>query len=728
MRLPTTTRSVFRCFDRATAAWFAVVPILVGLSISPGRAAAQASPSGGASSDASAGAASSPYDVTVRERRPTTAASSLTVRSRDFELRPINSPGELLRVVPGLFTGQHAGGGKADQLLLRGFDADHGTDVAVSVDGLPVNMRSHAHGQGYADLHFVIPETIERVEVFKGPYFAEFGDFATGGAVNLVPRSFVAESLAKVEVGEFNTKRVVAVVSPRMGPFGDRDAPLSLVAAFEGHFSDGPFESPQNMDRLLGNLRLTANLSGTQRLTGFAGLYNADWNASGQVPQRATDADLIDRFGSIDDSEGGDTGRLDFLVRHEWTPSSEQTLRTSVWAVRYDLDLFSDFTFRLDDSANGDGIYQQDDRWVYGSEIVYRQAIDIGLPMAFSTGFQSRTDDAHVVLGKQTQRTFTEATRDSNIQETSLALFAQDEIFLTPWVRTVLGMRGEAFFFEVDDNLGGDEQPEGQKRDFLLLPKANLIVQPFADAAPLASTWQPLRDLDLYANYGQGYHSNDARDVLCNHSGTPDDGCNPRSSTLPRAVGYEIGIRTRLFDRLDLALAHFWLNLERELVFVGDAGETESRPRSRRRGIEFEARAQLLEWLSTDLDLTYTRAEFSHIGAVPQAPRFTASTGITVRHGSGISADLRMRSLGRRYAVEDRGTTLHGYAVADVAVRYRWKGLEASLAVENFTNEQWRSAEFFFESQLPGEAVSAEDFHFTPGNPRNFRVGLAWHF
>lgn len=671
----------------------------------------------------------SQYDVTVRERRPTTAASSQTVRARDFELRPITSPGEILRVAPGLFTAQHAGGGKADQLLLRGFDADHGTDIAITVDGVPVNMRSHAHGQGYADLHFVIPETIERVEVFKGPYFAELGDFATAGAINLVPRSFVPESSLRVEVGEFNTKRLVALGSPRFGLFGGEDAPISVLAAFEGHYTDGPFESPQNMDRFLGDLRLTARPAEHHEITGHFGIYNADWNSSGQVPQRATDTDLIDRFGAIDDSEGGDSGRLDFLLRHAWTPSPEETLQSTLWAARYDLDLFSDFTFFMNDPVNGDGIYQQDDRWLWGSEIVYRRAFEAGVPMATSFGFQSRSDDARVILGNQTQRTLTEVTRDSSVQQTSLSLFAQDELFLTPWARLVLGLRGDAYFFEVDDRLGGADQPEGEKRDFVLGPKANLVLSPFSADGPFAmQDIEPLRELELYFNYGQGHHSNDARDVVCNGPGDPDDPCDPRSSTLPKAVGYEVGLRTRFFDRIDLALAHFWLNLERELVFVGDEGTAEERPRSRRQGVEVELRAALLEWLAYDLDLTYTSSEFEDIGAVPQAPRFTLATGLTARHPWGVAADLRLRSLGRRYAQESRSNLLHGYAVADFALRYRWKQLEASFAVENFTNEEWRSAEYYFESQLSGEPAPVADYHFTPGNPRNFRVGLAYYF
>jgi outer membrane receptor protein involved in Fe transport len=325
------------------------------------------------------------------------------------------------------------------------------------------------------------------------------------------------------------------------------------------------------------------------------------------------------------------------------------------------------------------------------------------------------------------------------VLETSVALFAQDEIFLTPWARAVVGLRGEWFWYTVDDHLGGDDQPDGQKSDGILLPKANLILTPFAENGLLPVDFELLRESQFFFNYGVGYHSNDARDVLCNQG--PDDtdtSCQPRSSTLPKAVGYELGWRTRLFERVDLAVDYFWLNLERELVFVGDEGTTEPRPRSRRQGVELETRVRLLDWLFYDLDLTYTSSEFVNTPHIAQSPRFTLATGLTARHPWGVEADLRFRSLGRRYALDgpdeaefpgiSGNSKLHGYGVLDFALRYRWNRFEASVAVENITAEDWRSAEFFFPSQLADEAQPVPDFHFTPGNSRNVRMGVAVYF
>jgi outer membrane receptor protein involved in Fe transport len=675
----------------------------------------------------------SKYDITVREKRPTTAASSQTVRTRDFELQPMESPAEILHVVPGLFTAQHAGGGKADQIFLRGFDADHGTDVSIHVDGLPVNLRSHAHGQGYADLHFLIPETIDRVEVFKGPYFADFGDFATAGAVNLVPKEKFEESFARFEGGSFDTRRYLAVYSPNTGPFEGEDAPLNGWLAGEYQWTNGPFDFPQRMGRKLAAGLLGADLGESHHATAWFQLYLADWNASGQIPLRAVDDGMIDRFGAIDPTEGGHTYRANFLLRDVWTLGEEEHVQVTAWASRYQLKLFSNFTFFLNNPDNGqtDGIVQNDDRWLYGGEILYRKLFDWEpLPVAFTAGLQTRTDSAEVQLGTQTYRHFTGYTRQSDVRQTSIAPYLQAEVFLAPWARSLLGLRGENFWYNVKNFLDEPGQPDGSKIDGLVLPKANLILKPFAEEGPLAVDFDFLKNGELYLNYGWGFHSNDARDVTCNADDLPDTECDPDAVTLPLAVGWEVGWRTTLYDRVDIAVSQWWLNLQEELVFVGDEGTEEVRGRSRRHGIEGEVRVRIFDWLTYKADVTLSHAVFSDGGVVDQAPRMTAATSLVARHSSGLSGELRMRSLGRRYALEDDpNILLHGYAVFDLGVRYRWRFLEVAAAIENITNEQWPSAEFYFASRLQGEPPEGiEDFNFTPGNPRSFRVGLTAFF
>jgi outer membrane receptor protein involved in Fe transport len=707
-------------------------------------------------------AATPVYEVEVRERRPATAASAFVKDSKSFELRILEDPADLLEVTPGLVTGQHAGGGKANQYLVRGFDADHGTDLELSVDGVPVNMRSHAHGQGFADLHWVIPETIERLEVEKGPYRAFQGDFATAGSVNLVPFARLPESFARVELGEFHTQRYLALLSPRSGPFAGEDPAATGLLALEMYGSDGPFRYDEDLWRY--NLFASAGvrLGERARLSGWASAYSSRWDASGQIPERAVHSGRIGRFGSIDPSEGGDSDRENLKLRFEWDPSERDRVEADAWVSHYALDLRSNFTLFLEDPVLGDGIVQRDDRILYGGRLAWRRAFDAGVPVVGTLGVDTRTDDAHVRLGKRVGSEFLEPVSDDDVLETSVAGFAEAEVSLAPWARAVVGLRAERFRFAVGDRVGlrvaaaedeardaeralaeaaaeeaepadpgepaeeAEPEPEpfepradGHVSEEVILPKASLIVSPFADGAPLESDTGALRNLDLFFNYGVGYHSNDARDVVA----------NPRDVTLPRALGFEVGLRTRIGERLDVAVAHWWLNLQRELVFVGDEGATEVRPRSRRRGLEVSARLEILSWLYWDAEVAWSHAEFTNGDAVPQAPRITATTGIVARHPCGLSAELRFRALGQRYGIEDRSVRLSGYGIWNLGLRYRRGPFEVSLLLENLTNRNWRSAEFFYTSRLrdePPEGV--DDFHFTPGSPRNFRVGVAWYF
>jgi outer membrane receptor protein involved in Fe transport len=667
------------------------------------------------------GAAPSPtYTVEVREKRPVSAASAFVVDAKSFELRALESPGEILEVTPGLVTGQHAGGGKANQYLVRGFDADHGTDNAVFVDRVPVNMRSHAHGQGYTDLHFVIPETVERIEITKGTYDAEVGDFATAGSVNLITRETAEESLVKVELGEFDTQRYVGLWSPKVGAFSGADPSARGLFAFEAYGTDGPFASEEDFWRFAGFGRVGFDLGPKTRLVGVAHAYWADWDASNQIPQRAVDAPGFDRWDAVDPTDGGDSSTVRTLLKLTHEPSERDRIEAAAWLIRYDLDLFSNFSFFLGDPVRGDQIVQRDDRWVYGGFAKWRRAGQLaGLPAAFTAGLDTRNDDAHVRLARSQERDAIETVADDDIVEHSLAAFAEAEVLPLPWVRGVVGLRAEQFWFDVGDR-SGLGRPDGHASDGVILPKANLILRPFAGDGVAPSELGPLRELELFLNFGQGFHSNDARDAVA----------NPREPTLPTALGWEVGARTRLFDRLDLALAYWWLSLESELVFVGDEGVTEPRGRSRRRGIEASAELEITEWLLWIGDLAYSSAEFTNGDKVPQGARFVASSSVVARHASGLSAELRWEVQGERYSSESPSTPrLRSYSVWSLVTRYRRGAFEVSLAVQNLFDTEWESAEFFYESRLPGERLAGfEDFHFVPGWSRNFRVGLAYHF
>jgi outer membrane receptor protein involved in Fe transport len=663
------------------------------------------------------------YTVDVRERRPVSAASAFVKDSRAFELRSVSDdPGDLLEVTPGLEVGQHAGGGKANQYLIRGFDADHGTDVALFVDDVPVNVRSHAHGQGYADFHFVIPETIEEVEITKGPYEAEVGDFATAGSIHLVTRERFDESIAKFEGGSFDTQRYLLMLSPDQGAFaGGDEAPARALFALEAYGTDGPFHDANEENLWRYNLFGSLDVDLGERTTLQAKLhaYDGEWDASNEIPERAVSGPGFDRWDAVDPTDGGDSSTARTLVKLSHRPSEQERLEAAGWFDGYALDLYSNFTFFLDDAMNGDQIVQQDDRLRYGGWLSYARSFEkTPVPVAFRAGLQTQHDDAHVRLRRSSERSFIETLTDDEVVERSVALWGEVEVIPLPWFRTVVGLRAEEFWFDVGDR-SGLGRPDGDENDGVLLPKVNLILSPFAADGPLPCALAPLRDFELFLNYGQGFHSNDARDVVA----------NPREITLPTANGFEVGARTRLLGRLDVAASYWWLNLQRELVFVGDAGGTEEKPRSRRRGVELAAELEILDWLFWQGSLGYSTGEFTNGDKIPQAVRFIADTGFVARHPAGISAELTYRTLGERYSTEDPSTQrLRSWGVWDAAVRYRRGPLELGLIVENLGNTEWETAEFLFESQLATEAAGVEDLHFVPGNPRNARVVLAYHF
>jgi outer membrane receptor protein involved in Fe transport len=667
------------------------------------------------------------FEFTVTERKPVTASSTLTVPAEDFALRPLESGGQMLEAVPGAMTAQHTGGGKAEQYFIRGFDADHGTDLAVYFDGVPINLRSHAHGQGFLDLHFVTKETIERLDAHKGPYFARYGDFATAAAIDYVPFDSLERSELKFEAGEWDTWRWVGVASPRFGAFGGDDPSASGLASFEAYHTDGPFRSDEDLWRFSGLARGRVELAPGLALSGHLLGYHADWNASGLIPERLVDAGELDRFGSLDSSEGGDSTRAQGKLQLDWAISERRHLMAQAYVAYYELDLFSNFTYELNDPARGDGIVQRDDRVYTGGRVEYAQAFQLGIPGLLRGGAEWRYDDAHVRLGTQTERDFTGPTSDDDVRELSLGPYLETELLLLPWVRFVGGVRFEHFRWDVHDRLPSDRDVDDD--DSLWLPKANLVLAPFGPSGPFASEIGALRELELFGNFGMGFHSNDVR-------ASSDD-----PEILARATGAEVGLRTRPFRGFEVALDAFWLELEDELVFVGDEGTTESGGQTRRWGVELVAHADLAEWLYLRGDVGYTSARTTDGNEpVPQAPRLIAKSAVGVRY-AGFSAELSVRHLGDRYASEDSDDPrLTDYSVLDLGVRYRHERFEVGLAVENLTDTHWRSSEFFYESCAPSEVgvlaacpvagggEGVGDRHFTPGNDRNVRGWVSVRF
>ncbi len=648
-----------------------------------------------------------PVEVYVYGQQPTSAATEQTRWQKDLELRPSNTPSDVLRLTPGLIIGQHHGGGKADQILFRGFDSDHGTDFAVFIDGIPVNMVSHAHGQGYADMHWLIPETVDRVEIYKGPYFAQLGDFATSGAMNIITKSRDKDSTLTLTGGSYNTQRYVGIFAPPESTI------LHPYIAGEVYYNDGPFKNPNNYIRynILTKLGLlqTANSS----LNFLGTFFKTDWDASGEVPARAVRSREIGRFGSFDPSEGGNSQRQNLSLMYNFTDAN-QSFNAQTWISWYQLQLWSNFSLFLNDEVNGDGIEQRDKRFLAGNNINYRRNYNLwGLPMESFVGFQSRFDFIRVGLFNQTDRRRRETVQNNYVRQTDLSWFAQQEIRPASWLRTQIGARMDNFWFNVDQ-IGQVAEPIfGNGSATMVNPKLNFIVTPFNDNNAAKAT-------NLFLNFGGGFHSNDARVFVQD----PD-------KKIPRYWGGELGSRSRLFDRLDVALSYWRSYLESELVFVGDEGTFEPAGPSNRHGFESEFRYDILPWLSYDLDLSYTWAKFTNGDKVPLAPRFLAYSGVTARHDSGLQARLQMRHVGRRYSNEDGSVQTPTSTIFDLFLKYVWKRYEFFLQFQNLANKKWRGAEHFFESRTASEVAAGSpgqaDSHFTPGDPFTVRAGITVH-
>jgi TonB family protein len=636
----------------------------------------------------------------VLGQRPLSAASSFSVQDRDFQLRPIAAVQDILRVTPGLVIVQHSGGGKANQYFLRGFDADHGTDLALSIDGVPINLVSHAHGQGFADTNFIIPEVVERVEITKGPYFPSQGDFATAGAVNMVSRdAFERSSVALGLVdspghGEAGF-RGLAIASPRF-----EGQALQATFAAEIGRTNGPFDNPEGWDRykLFNKLTLHPTAASSLSLTEMS--YAGSWHGSGQIPARAVAEGLIGRFGSIDPDEGGSTARHQVALQYRLHPTDESELRVLAYLAAYRFDLFSDFTLFLRDPDAGDEIEQIDRRTFYGGKVSYRVVHTLGrVTLDTTIGGDVRSDDVHEELWDTSQRRHLAAVRSDDVHETFMAAWLNEEITPAKWLRLDLGGRADLLSFAVDNRLPSADPAapaSGTDGARQLSPKASLIVTPVV---------RPRVALDLYANYGQGYHSNDVRGAFATPAVTP----------LARAKGAEVGARARLFDRWDLAGALWRLDLASETVWNGDEGTTAASGPTTREGVELETRFEVTPWLAADAALTFTRSRFTAVadngGGLALAPKQTWAGGVQGRHalGGGVArGGLRFYGIGDRPATDDGALTAPGFTQLDVHLGWRRRWFDVAFDVENLLDGDYRAAQFATVSRLRTEpAVGA---------------------
>ncbi len=622
----------------------------------------------------------------------------------DIKANPVNSSQDILRKVSGLFIGQHAGGGKAEQIFLRGFDIDHGTDISLAVDGLPVNMVSHAHGQGYADLHFVIPETIENIDFGKGPYYKEQGNFNTAGYVNFNTKKRLESSAVKLEIGQFDTKRI-------MGMFNLlKNEKHSAYLASEFLFTDGPFESPQNFNRINIFGKYTGAISSTDMIGLTISRFTSEWDASGQIPVRSVERGDISRFGAIDDTEGGQTSRTNFLVNHTKFLDDNTFLKSSVYVSHYDFELFSNFTFFLEDPINGDQIRQKEDRIIYGLNSEYSQSFTSDIVNGnWQAGISLRTDQINDnELSRSLNRVETlERLSFGDVNETNLSAYTGATFELGNW-SFIPGLRVDFFDFQYNDALQTRFSTQSQN-SAIVSPKFNIL-------------YSPSHRLQLYLKTGKGFHSNDTRVVVSDES----------RETLPSAYGFDAGFIWKPNPKMFFNVAYWWLFLEQEFVYVGDAGIVEPSGETRRQGVELNYRYQPFPWLFWNLDANYTHArsvnEDEGNDFIPLAPDLTLVTGLNVQHKSGWYGGLNIRYLDDRPANEDNSIVAEGYTVADMNAGYKWKNVSLGIQVQNLFDTDWNETQFATESRLQNEFEPVEEIHFTPGTPFFIKGVLEYNF
>lgn len=628
-----------------------------------------------------------------------------TIGSVDIMLRPVNTSQDILRIVPGLFIAQHAGGGKAEQIFLRGYDIDHGTDINITVDGLPANMVSHSHGQGYADMHFMIPETVERISFDKGPYFPNKGNLATAGYVEFHTKEFLKSNYLKVEGGQYNTQRAVGMLK-LLNKESEKSRQQFYVAA-EYFRSNGFLESPQDFYRFNLMGKYSAWFGNQSQVTITASTFDSKWNASGQIPNRAVQRGMISRFGSIDNSEGGKTSRTNINIRHarQWKNNWKST--DQLFYSRYLFNLYSNFTFFLNDPVNGDGINQKEKRNIYGYNTTASKSWIIAsknTSTEFGAGF--RYDDIDgIELSKAVKRKFSEYVQKGDINELNVYLSWTQHLELSDKVTVNGGLRLDNFRFAYKDKLAGETNFRSQQRN-IISPKLNFVY-----------TTSPT--VKIFLNNGIGFHSNDTR-VILNISA---------KDILPKVYGTDLGIILKPAKELILKAALWHFKSEQEFIYVGDEGIVEPGGKTRRIGIDLSARYQFTSWLYGDLDLNYTNARAigkpKDEGFIPLAPSFTSIGGLSTKMKNGVSGSLRYRYMNDRPANEFNTRNADGYLIADMLVSYSWKNLELTFTVENLLNTDWREAQFDTESRLQFESNPVTEIHYTPGIPRFIKAGLS---
>jgi hypothetical protein len=625
------------------------------------------------------------------------------ISKMDISLRGITNSQEVLRIVPGLFIGQHQGGGKAEQIFLRGFDCDHGTDISLNVDGLPINMVSHAHGQGFADSHFIIPETIEGADFKKGPYYAEKGDFCTTGYVDFHTKDALANNLVKVEGGMFNTYRVVGMAN-LLGNAA-KAKHQSWYAAAEYRYSDSYFDNPQHFNRLNLFTKYNGQLSENTSLSLSASTLYSKWNASGQIPDRVVAEGIIGFYGALDPLEGGVTSRTNINAQLSHSLPNGDLIKHQLYYTYYTFDLHTNFTFYLVDTVNGDEIRQKESRNLAGYKGSYEHVGYIGnARLNTEGGLLIRADATHNTALSHTRDRFItlDQVKLGNITEINAAAYLNESLRLSDHFSINAGLRFDQFNYKYNNKLPGDSTLHGagiyKADDHIISPKLSLY-------------YHASERMEFYITTGKGFHSNDARAVVAQNG----------TRVLPAAYGTDLGTVFKPAKNVFINAALWYIYLQQEFVYGGDGGSVEFSGRTRRVGVDLSGRYQPISSLYFDVDVNYAHGRSiddpKGQNYIPLAPIWSSTGGLTYTSKEGLNGSLRYRYLGDRPANEDRSIMAQGYLVTDMVLNYTKRNYEIGLTINNLLGKKWKETQFATETRMKGESQSVDEICFTPGTP-----------
>lgn len=627
----------------------------------------------------------------------------------DLKLMPFNNAQDLLRTMNGVFIAQHAGGGKAEQIFLRGFDNDHGTDFGVFIDDIPVNLSNHAHGQGYADMHFIIPELIQDADFYKGPHEIKNGNFAVSGAARFKMINGLAKNSIKLDVGMYGFLRglIRLNLTPKNRLFTKKNYERAFLAV-EGTMNRGFFEADQKFKKFNAVFKYSTQLGETTSLTVSSSYFNSAWDASGQIPLRAVENNTISWFGAIDDTEGGATARTNASVKLASFLPKEQQVNNFLYYSNNYYQLFSNFTFFLNDSINGDMIEQVENRNLFGYTFEYKRKdrfLNTILKSTVSAGI--RIDLVHSKLFSAVRRERLLERNNNKVQEFNYWIYLKEEWLLSKHWTLQFGTRLDLFNFGINSQL--DASSSGKQFAYRFSPKVSIF-------------YNPINELQLFLKAGSGFHSNYTHAAV--H--------NPQIHPLPRALAADLGAIGRIGKKWIVSATGWIIQSDAEYLFVADAGEFENNGKSLRYGVDFSTKYEPIRnlWLNFALNYSYgiLLEEPAGANSIPAAPRLTSTASIAYKHPIGIEAYIGMRYMGIRPLVEDESIIADPYFLLDASISYTYKNFGIGVSAQNILNTKWMEAVFYDASRLRYEVAPVDDFHFTPGTPLFIKASLTYSF